>query len=53
MTKLLPRFGGPDAPEQWNRLMKNIVPFVHQKYGLSKDNEKVYSLVVAHCHAVC
>lgn len=28
MTKLLPRFGGPDAPEQWNRLMKNIVPFV-------------------------
>jgi len=26
VTKLLPRFGGPDAPEQWNRLMKNIVP---------------------------
>ena len=26
VTKLLPRFGGPDAPEQWSRLMKNIVP---------------------------
>lgn len=26
VTKLLPRFGGPDAQEQWKRLMKNIVP---------------------------
>jgi hypothetical protein len=25
VTKLLPRFGGPDAQEQWKRLMKNIV----------------------------
>ena len=26
MTKLLPRFGGPDAPQQWERLMKAIMP---------------------------
>ena len=25
VTKLLPRFGGPDAQEQWKRLMKKIV----------------------------
>ncbi len=61
MTKLLPKFGGPDAPEQWKRLMKNIVPLLretclctrkYQKYELSKDNGKV-SIVVAHGHTVC
>ena len=26
VTKLLPRFGGPDAAQQWERLMKRIIP---------------------------
>lgn len=26
VSKLLPRFGGPDAPQQWERLMKRIIP---------------------------
>eukprot|EP00930_Biecheleria_cincta_P083874 TRINITY_DN73376_c0_g1_i1.p1 TRINITY_DN73376_c0_g1~~TRINITY_DN73376_c0_g1_i1.p1 ORF type:complete len:616 (-),score=95.80 TRINITY_DN73376_c0_g1_i1:293-2140(-) len=26
VSKLLPRFGGPDAPEQWERLMNKIMP---------------------------
>ncbi|CAE7258511.1 CRTISO [Symbiodinium necroappetens] len=26
VSKLLPRFGGPDAPQQWERLMNRIIP---------------------------
>jgi len=26
VTKLLPKYGGPDAPAQWERLMKNLIP---------------------------